>query len=187
MANGKQHRVKPHILLIGLALVAFNSYWCLMGTEVWHSTQLTIASLFFNAVFTLLVFVLLNLLLQRFLPRLAMSQADLQTIYVMVVMVTTISGHTMMGYLIPVLAHTFQFASPENEWISLFGNNIPNWIAVKDPRILDGFYNGDSTLYSASVLKRMDSSGTGLVKFCYCVMVDVVSRYSFSPQAVDRK
>ena len=99
--NGKQNFVKPHILLIGLALVAFNSYWCLMGTEVWHSTQLTIASLFFNAVFTLLVFVLVNLLLQRFIPRLAMSQADLQTIYVMVVMVSTISGHTMMGYLIP--------------------------------------------------------------------------------------
>ena len=110
--NGRTNLVKPHILLIGLALVAFNSYWCLMGTEVWHSTQLTIASLFFNAVFTLLVFVLVNLLLQRFLPRLAMSEADLQTIYVMVVMVSTISGHTMMGYLIPVLTHTFRFATP---------------------------------------------------------------------------
>ncbi len=152
MANEKQNRVKPHILLIGLVLVAFNSYWCLMGTEVWHSTQLTIASLFFNAVFTLLVFVLLNLLLKRFFPRLAMSQADLQTIYVMVVMVTTISGHTMMGYLIPVLAHTSQFATPENEWLSLFGNNIPTWLAVKSPRILDGFYNGDSTLYNPSTL-----------------------------------
>ena len=42
--NQKQNLVKPHILLIGLALVAFNSYWCLNGTEVWHSTQLTIAS-----------------------------------------------------------------------------------------------------------------------------------------------
>ena len=148
----EQNRVKPHILLIGLVLVAFNSYWCLMGTEVWHSTQLTIASLFFNAVFTLLVFVLVNLLFQRFMPRLAMSQADLQTIYVMVVMVSTISGHTMMGYLIPVLTHTFQFASPENEWLSLFGNSIPSWIAVKSPRILDGFYNGDSTLYNSATL-----------------------------------
>ena len=153
-SNGSEkiNLVKPHILLIGLVLVAFNSYWCLMGTEVWHSTQLTIASLFFNAVFTLLVFVLVNLLLQRFIPRLAMSQADLQTIYVMVVMVTTISGHTMMGYLIPVLAHTFQFATPENEWLSLFGDSIPNWIAVKSPRILDGFYNGDSTLYNSATL-----------------------------------
>ena len=123
-----------------------------MGTEVWHSTQLTIASLFFNAVFTLLVFVLANLLLQRFMPRLAMSQADLQTIYVMVVMLTTISGHTMMGYLIPVLAHTFQFASPENEWIPLFGHHIPTWLAVKSPRVLDGFYNGDSTLYTSATL-----------------------------------
>ncbi len=34
--NGKpnqvKHLVKPHILLIGLVLVAFNSYWCLIGT-----------------------------------------------------------------------------------------------------------------------------------------------------------
>lgn len=153
MANGKQHSVKPHILLIGLVLVAFNSYWCLMGTEVWHSTQLTIASLFFNAVFTLLVFVLLNLFFQKYLPKLAMSQADLQTIYVMVVMVTTLSGHTMMGYLIPALAHTFQFASPENEWLSLFGNNIPDWLAVKNPRVLDGFYNGDSSIYNPTIFK----------------------------------
>ena len=152
MANRNRNSVKPHILLIGLALVAFNSYWCLMGTEVWHSTQLTIASLFFNAVFTLLVLVLLNLLLTRFLPRMSMSQADLQTIYVMVVMLTTISGHTMMGYLIPVLAHTFHFASPENEWIPLFGHHIPTWIAVKDPRILTGFYEGDSTLYRSTTL-----------------------------------
>lgn len=152
MANGSGNRVKPHILLIGLALVAFNSYWCLMGTEVWHSTQLTIASLFFNAVFTLLVLVLVNLLLSRFTSRFAMSQADLQTIYVMVVMLTTISGHTMMGYLIPVLAHAFQFASPENEWIPLFGHHIPTWIAVKDSRILEGFYEGDSTLYTDATL-----------------------------------
>ena len=74
MAKETQQRVKPHILLIGLLLVAFNSYWCLMGTEVWHSTQLTIASLFFNAVFTLLVFVLLNLLFQKFIPQLVFTE-----------------------------------------------------------------------------------------------------------------
>ena len=152
MNNENRKKVKPHILLIGLALVAFNSYWCLMGSEVWHSTQLTIASLFFNAVFTLFVLVLINLLLQRFASRLAMSQADLQTLYVMVVMLTTISGHTMMGYLIPALAHVFQFASPENEWIPLFGHHMPTWLAVKDTRVLAGFYEGDSTLYTAPTL-----------------------------------
>ena len=93
----KATTVKPHVLLFGLLLIAFNSFWTMMGTEVWHSTQLTIASLFFNAVFTLFVLVLLNLFLQRISPRISFSQADLQTIYVMIVMLTTISGHTMMG------------------------------------------------------------------------------------------
>ena len=179
--NGKQNLVKPHILLIGLILVAFNSYWCLMGTEVWHSTQLTIASLFFNAVFTLLVFVLVNLLLQRFMPRLAMSQADLQTIYVMVVMLTTISGHTMMGYLIPVLAHTFQFASPENEWIPLFGHHIPTWIAVKSPRILDGFYNGDSTLYTSATLNAWLPPVLAWSSFVIALWLTLLAGNGFSP------
>ena len=55
-----QHKVRFHVLAIGLVLVGINSYWILMGSEVWHSTQLTIASLFFNAVFTLLVLSMVN-------------------------------------------------------------------------------------------------------------------------------
>ena len=144
----KQKRVKIHILLIGLVLVGFNSLWVLMGTEVWHSTQMTIASLFFNAVFSLLVLVLINLILKQIMPRLVMSQADLQTMYVMVVMLTTISGHTMMGYLLPVITHAFWFASPENEWRQLFGHHVWDWIAVKNPEILHGYYQGESTLYT---------------------------------------
>ena len=70
-------QIKGHILFLGVVLVAINSYWALMGSEVWHSTQLTIASLFFNAVFTLLVLVLINLPLKRFAPRLALSKACL--------------------------------------------------------------------------------------------------------------
>ncbi|HIO50031.1 TPA: hypothetical protein EYN23_22165 [Candidatus Poribacteria bacterium] len=144
----KQNRIKIHILLIGLVLVGFNSLWVLMGTEIWHSTQMTIASLFFNAVFSLLVLVLINLILEKTIPWLVMSQADLQTMYVMVVMLTTISGHTMMGYLLPVITHAFWFASPENEWRQLFGHHILDWIAIKNPDILHGYYQGDSTLYT---------------------------------------
>ena len=134
--TGNRILSKPHILLIGLVLVAFNSYWCLMGTEVWHShaadDRLPVLQCGFPRFSSSY---LLTYLLQRFMPRLAMSQADLQTIYVMVVMVTTISGHTMMGYLIPVLMRIPSSSQPpKNEWLSLFGNNIPSWIAVKSPR-----------------------------------------------------
>jgi len=146
-----QPRIKIHVLLIGLVLVALNSLWVLMGSEVWHSTQLTIASLFFNAVFTLLILVLINLAVQKLAPRLAMSQSDVLTIYAMVVMLTTISGHTMMGYLLPAIEHAFWFASPENEWEQLFGSHVPNWIAVRDRNVLQGFFQGESTLYTRNI------------------------------------
>ncbi|MBD3184479.1 hypothetical protein GF312_19505 [Candidatus Poribacteria bacterium] len=145
--------IKIHILLIGLVFVVLNGYWTLMGSEVWHSTQLTIASLFFNAVFTLLVLVIINLVIKKIVPRFAMSQADMLTIYVMVVMLTTISGHTMMGYLLPAIAHAFWFATPENEWLQLFGSHVPDWMAVKDADVLRGFYEGESSLYITRNLK----------------------------------
>ena len=118
-----------------------------MASEVWHSTQLTIASLFFNAVFTLLVLVIFNLAIQRIAPRFALSQADLFTIYTMIVMLTTISGHTMMGYLLPGIEHPFWFASPENEWEQLFGSYLPKWLTVHDRNALAGYFQGDSSLY----------------------------------------
>ena len=158
MSAGKKSRlqnrgiIKGHILILGLVLVAINSYWTLMGSEVWHSTQLTIASLFFNAVFTLLALVVINLPLQHFIPKLALSQADLLTLYAMVVIVTTISGHTMMGYLLPVIVHAFWYASAENEWEQLFTAHIPNWLAVKDKEALNGFFRGDTNLYTINNL-----------------------------------
>ena len=158
MSAGKKSRlqnrgvIKGHILILGLVLVAINSYWTLMGSEVWHSTQLTIASLFFNAVFTLLALVVINLPLQHFIPKLALSQADLLTLYAMVVMVTTISGHTMMGYLLPVIVHAFWYASAENEWEQLFTAHIPNWLAFKDKEALNGFFRGDTNLYTINNL-----------------------------------
>ena len=152
--SAKSAPVKLHILLFGLLLISLNSFWVMVGTEVWHSTQLTIASLFFNAVFTLFLLVLANQFLKKFSPSFSFSSADLQTLYVMVVMITTISGHTMMGYLIPVLAHTFMFTSAENEWMELFGHYIPDWLAIKERPILFGFYNGDSTFYRQRTLQR---------------------------------
>ena len=143
-----QHKVRFHVLAIGLVLVGINSYWILMGSEVWHSTQLTIASLFFNAVFTLLVLSMVNFVLLRISPRLVMSQADLLTVYAMVVMVSTISGHTMMGYLLPAIEHVFWFASAENEWEQLFGSYTRSWFAIKDREVLRGFFQGESSLYS---------------------------------------
>ena len=62
-------------------------------------------------VFSLLVFVLISPILKKITPWLVMLQTDLQTMYVMVVILTAISGHTMMGYRLPVITHAFRLAS----------------------------------------------------------------------------
>lgn len=74
-------------------------------------------------------------------------------IYVMVVMLSTISGHTMMGYLMGALAHPFWFVTPENEWSELFLGNIPSWLTVSDKNVLKGYFEGESSLYLAQNLK----------------------------------
>ena len=145
--------VRWYVIAIGLLLLLINTYWILMASEVWHSTQLTIASLFFNAVFTLLLLTLINLAIQRFLPRYAFSQADLLMIYVMIVMLSTISGHPMMGYLLPALEHPFWFATQENEWDQLFGPHLPTWLVVRDHGALEGYFNGESSIYMLKNLK----------------------------------
>ena len=145
--------IRWYVIAIGILLLIINSYWIFMASEVWHSTQLTIASLFFNAVFTLFVLVLINLVVQRFHPKSALSQADLLMVYVMVVTLSTISGHTMMGYLLPAIEHPFWFATQENEWVELFGHYLPKWLVVSDRNVLQGYFEGESSIYIPKHLK----------------------------------
>ncbi len=145
--------IKWYVIVIGILLLIINSYWIFMGSEVWHSTQLTIASLFFNAVFTLLILIIINLLIQKFVKRYVLSQADLLMIYTMIVMLSTISGHPMMGYLLPAIEHPFWFATEENEWEQLFGSYLPTWLVVHDRDALQGYFQGNSTLYLSKHIK----------------------------------
>lgn len=140
-------------ITIGLILVLLNVYWISAGNEIWGTVQLTIATLFFNSVFTLFVLTLLNLLFHKAFPKLSLSQGEMLIIYVMVVMTSTISGHTMMSFLIGGLTHSAWFATPENEWSELFLSYIPNWFAVTDRSVLKGYFEGESSFYITQNIK----------------------------------
>jgi hypothetical protein len=151
--NSNKDSIRWYTIVIGIILLLINTYWIFMGSEVWHSTQLTIASLFFNAVFTLLILIIINLVIQRFAPNHALRQSDLLMIYTMIVMLSTISGHPMMGYLLPAIEHPFWFATQENEWEQLFGSHLPTWLVVHDRDALQGYFEGNSTLYTMKHLQ----------------------------------
>ncbi|MAF12866.1 hypothetical protein CMK11_20645 [Candidatus Poribacteria bacterium] len=138
---------------VGIVLIALNSWWVMLGSEVWHSTQLTIASMFWNAVFTLFLVVIGGGILRRVAPRVAPTRAEILVLYAMVVIISTISGHTMMGYLLPAIEHAYWFATPENEWPQLFGHHLPDWLVVKDREALRGYFEGDASLYDPVALR----------------------------------
>jgi len=140
-------------IIIGLILIVGNAYWLTITSELMQpQCLLTFVSLFFNAIFSLFVLVLGNMLLKKIVPRHALASQELLVIYVMVVMLSTICGHTLMCFLVGILAHPFRFATPENEWVDLFWRYIPKWF-TPSTNVLEDYFEGDSTFYTMNHIR----------------------------------
>ena len=109
---------------------------------------MTATTLFINAVFNLFFLTLINLFLRKCLPKVALSRTELLTIYLMLVMLSTVCGHTMMTFVIGTLTRPFWFATPENEYAELFHRYIPSWFTVSDKQVLRGFFEGGETFHA---------------------------------------
>lgn len=118
--------IPTRALISGLLLIPVNAYWITIANDLWASLgAMTATSLFFNAVFNLFLLTVINLLLRKFFPKHAYSQTELLTIYIMLVMLSTVCGTRMMTFLIGTLTYSFWFATPENEYAELFHRYIP--------------------------------------------------------------
>lgn len=135
-------------LIIGAVLIPFNNYWIMQVEAVWNTGHSTCLSLMWHVVLNLLLLILINLfLLKRFLPKYALTQAELIAVYTMLTLAGSISGRDMLQILTPVMGWPFWFATQENEWSQLFHRYIPRWITVSDSRVLRDFYEGKSSFY----------------------------------------
>lgn len=139
-------------IILGVALIFVNAYWTMMGLR-WDIAHPAMISLLYNAVFVLFPLTLLSLALRKGSPRLALSRAELLTIYVMICLTSSIAGHMCVQMLVPVIGHATWFATPENDWETLFGKYTPDWIAVKDRVVLRDLYEGYSTFYTARIVR----------------------------------
>ena len=144
------YNVRLRVIITGLILVIVNSYWISMN-DFLKGLNHTYMSLFSNAIFTLFGLILINLLIRKFSPKSAFTESDNLVIYVMIVAVSTLSGHRMTRFLGPI-AHPFKFATVENEWRDLFWRYIPDWFTPRDMRVLDPFFSGDSSLFNLNLV-----------------------------------
>lgn len=140
-------------ILAGFAMIPMNVYLVVQWETVWGAQYPTTMSIFFNAVFCLLIVAIVNFIIARIFRKYAFSQSELLTIYVILIMSSTVSGHDFSQSLFCTLGTSKWFATPENEWESLFWRYVPTWLSVNDEKVLRGFYNGESTVYNISHIK----------------------------------
>jgi len=181
--QSKQSGISFQALTIGLILAIVNSYWISVNDYL-KGLNHTYMSLFSNAIFTLFVLILLNFLLQKLRPKSALRESDLSVIYIMIVMVSTISGHRMTRFLGPI-AHPFWFATPENDWRNMFWRLIPEWFTVRDENVLHDFFLGDSSffipLYVKSWLGPLIYWSAFLFVLCFLLIcINTVIRKQFT-------
>jgi hypothetical protein len=141
------------VLVLGTVLTVANIYWIVLADALFRITHITVQSIAFNAVFCLFLLILVNLALQRFLPRLALSKPELLMIYMMMCMGSTVGGHGFMHLLIPTIGHAHWFATPENDWANLIWPHLPSWMTLSDRSALTDHYRGESSLYTTEHLK----------------------------------
>ena len=105
-------------------------------------------------VFVMLVFVLsVNVLLKRLKPGTELQGGELLIIWGMMLVASGIPSSGLMRYLVPLAVSPHYFATPENEWVTLFHQHLPDWMIVKDPKAVFYFYeklpDGDSIPWRA--------------------------------------
>ena len=140
-------------LIIAAILIPINCYWVIEMEVIRYSGHPVTISLFFNVIFNIFVLIGLNLLLKKFLPKQVLTQSELLVIYIMLSLASGIAGHDMLEILVPMLGHSFWFATPENEWAELFHQYLPRWLTVSNESVLTGYYKGEISLYSMSQIK----------------------------------
>ena len=96
--------------------------------------------------FVLTILVLIgNRLLTAVSPKLALSAAELVTIWCIMAAASGIPSTGMMRHALrPLVAYQY-FATAENDWAALFHRHIPHWRVVRDNSAIKSFYEGISS------------------------------------------
>jgi hypothetical protein len=151
-SDGRRPAVSLRAVVLGAILIPLNTLWLQSMELVWDSGQPTMLSLFFNAVFTLLVLALANLAVRRWLPRWALTPGELVVVYVMVCLASAIGGHDFLQVLVLMLPSGSYFATAENRWSSLFAEQFSSPLLVTRPEAVRDFWEGGGRLYSVAGL-----------------------------------
>ena len=138
---------------ITLLLIPFSFYWIISGEVGYVGYALnTYAVPFYNVIFILLCLTLLNAVGRKLFRISGLHANELLTVYILLSAACSLPSITFMTLLVTTVGHAAWYATPENEWQRLFIDRLPDWSFVKNRSVLQGYYEGDSTLYTVEHL-----------------------------------
>ena len=97
MTTNHQKATKRSIF-IGILLIPLSSFWITNSEMVTGVTEITSTSLLIGAVFVLFLLVLVNVLLEKIVPKHALSGSEMLVIFVMLSIGMSINGIGMFGF-----------------------------------------------------------------------------------------
>ena len=139
-------------VLIGIAFIPLNVYLVVQLETVWNLGDPTTMTIFFNAIFCLFLVIGTNRLLIRWLPKNALNQGELLTIYSILMVSISVSGQDFTHTIFGTLGNARWFATPENEWTTLFLRYVPQWLEPSE-KVLEPYFSGESSFYVSTRIK----------------------------------
>jgi hypothetical protein len=109
------HSTSFRAVVLGLTLLPVTVFWMSVA-ELKYDSQATALPIFVYPVCVLFLLAVANLPLRRHYPRAALRSGELLTVYVMLVIGTSLGAYGMMQDLFAVVTYPYRFATPENEW-----------------------------------------------------------------------
>lgn len=128
--------ITARAIIISIVLIIFLSVWTIY-TEHFVGSINSISPPP-GAIFLFFFLVLFNSILRS--RRLNLKKPELLIIYSLLLVSAPISSFAISRFFVSILLAPFYFATPENEFSSLFHGIIPNWFAPREPWVVRGYY-----------------------------------------------
>jgi hypothetical protein len=134
----------PRAVLIGLALAIAVNLFSLAGSYHIGYRNLTFGHIDFGLLIPFLIGVLgPNILLKSMRPSWGLRYPELLFVFCLGWIGFTVPAWGLLNYLINIMVTAHYYASPENQWRTLFFPYLPDWVVISDGAgAVTGYYQG---------------------------------------------
>lgn len=128
--------ITSRIVIISLILIISLSIWTIYAEHFVGSINSISPPP--GAIFLFFFIILVNSLLRYM--KIGLRESELIALYSLLLVSAPISSFSIIRILVSILPAPFYFATPENEFSTLFNGIIPTWFAPREPSVVRGYY-----------------------------------------------